>query len=71
MREKEIVKSLKQIQRVYGWSKAKMAKELAVSRPLLSQIYTGERFLQLNTLKKIILRFPELKPQVVKILEVE
>lgn len=71
MKEKEIVKRLKQIQRVYGWSKVRMAKELDVSRPLLSQIYTGERLLQLNTLKKIILRFPELKPQVVKILEVE
>ena len=71
MKEKEIVKHLKQIQRVYGWSMAKMAKELGVSRSLLSQIYIGGRFLQLNTLKKIILRFPELKPQVVKILEVE
>ena len=69
MKEKELIKRLKQIQKVYGWSQARMAKELGVSRPLLSQIYTGERVLQLRTLRGVVSRFPELKTQVVKALE--
>jgi transcriptional regulator with XRE-family HTH domain len=68
MIEEELIKRLKQIQKAYSWSQAKMAKELGVSRPLLSQIYAGERILQLKTLKGIVARFPELKPQVVKTL---
>ena len=69
MDEKELVKRLKQVQMAYGWSQARMAKEMGISRPLLSQIYVGKRTLQLKTLKGIVLRFPELKPQVVKALE--
>lgn len=69
MDKKELVESLKQVQKAYGWSQAKMAKEMGISRPLLSQIYIGKRTLQLKTLKGVMFRFPELKPQVIKTLE--
>ncbi len=64
-----LVEHLKQLQQGYGWSQAEMAKELGISRPLLTSIYSGKRKLQLKTIKGIVARFPELKQQVMKSIE--
>ncbi len=42
----ELPEHLMQLQRGYGWSQAQMAKELGISRPLLSSIYSRKRKLQ-------------------------
>ncbi len=60
----ELPEHLMQLQKGYGWSQAQMAKELGISRPLLSSIYSKKRKLQLKIIKGIVLRFPELKEQV-------
>ena len=64
-----LVNQIKQIQNGFGWTQARMAKELGISRPLLSRIYTGQRNLQLKTIKGILARFPELKVNVIQTLE--
>lgn len=64
-----LTEQLRQLQKGYGWSQAKMAKELGISRPLLSLVYSGKRNLQLKFIKGIIARFPELKQQIFKAIE--
>ncbi len=71
MQHKILINRLKQIQEAYGWSQAKMAGELGISRSLLTYIYSGERALQLKVVRGIVARFPELRPQVIKALEPE
>lgn len=66
--KKMLIESLKQLQRTYNWSQGQMARELGISRPLLSLIYTGKRKIRAKTLSGIVSRFPELKPQVLKTL---
>ena len=59
-----LISNLQQLQAGFGWSQAKMAREIEVSTSLLSQVYSGKRTLGHSVIKGVAVRFPDLKEEV-------
>lgn len=69
MKAQGLIEAVEERKRALGWTDEALARALGVSRPLWSQIRSGQRQVTLNVVRGVLRTFPDLEGKVIAFLK--